>query len=97
SAISGVVQRLCASPVPRADLGPVLDQGVSQVFPVTGCGRVQRRVTRIDVVVNFFKEEISCSLARGANIKGFPRKGWSPAQEPGHLSRIIADDRQHES
>ena len=69
------MQRSSAPPIHGGDVGSVLEKLLGYILPVTGGGRMQSSVSRIQVVYDLLKEEVLGSLTRCAHDQVLRRKG----------------------
>ncbi len=82
--------------VSGGDIGAVLNERLRYLFAVPGRRRVQRRITRKQVVANLCKEEIGRRGARGAHSQASLRKRGRRSQQLCDRGCVVADDRPNE-
>src|SRR5690348_10362488 len=66
-AVTGVVNRLCASAIAGTDVGAAANEAPRDVGPVRRRGNVERRVAGIHVVLNLLEEVRRCRVTRRAD------------------------------
>jgi len=91
--ISGIVKRLAATAVPGANIGTGRKQLARDLVSIAGGSDMQRRITFIDVVLDFFEIEVNCSSARRAPHKAYSRQICRSGQQTRRGCHIVGNNR----